>query len=179
MENISEAPTNQDLIQDRKKYYNRKRHIWRVKQRQREKTTYRKLQLQPDILPYFIKLPHEIKCKIKSYYLSFGSPGAVAIRPEIINKCRNNSISLWFANVDYYTSDNRKYMLNKAIGCPFGVLCDLRIALIDNNNENGTLSADIFLKTRRANLIHHRNTLTKNELLRLIEEEGEIILSNL
>jgi len=114
-------------------------------------------------------LPDDIKSKILIYYWSFGSPTAAAMRPEIINKCRNNSITIWFANIDYNISHTRKYMLNKSIGCPFEVLCELRIALIDHHIENDT--ADAFLKSRKINLINNITTLTKNTLLRALEEE--------
>ena len=119
-------------------------------------------------------LPQDIKSKILTYYLSFGSPSAVALRPEIINKCRNNSVTIWFANVDYCTYTNKKYMLNKSIGCPFEVLCELRLALISSNILNGT--ADKHLKSRRIILTDHINLIKKNTLLKLIDEEAEILL---
>jgi hypothetical protein len=114
-------------------------------------------------------LPDDIKSKILTYYWSFGSPIAKIIHPEIINKCRNNSITIWFANIDYNISHNRKYILSKSIGCPFEVLCELRIALIEHHIENGT--ADAFLKSRKINLTNNITTLTKNTLLRALEEE--------
>ena len=122
-------------------------------------------------------LPEDIKSKILSYYLSFGSPSAKIIRQEIINKCRNNSVTIWFANIDYNIQHNRKYMLNKSIGCPFQVLCELRIAAIEHHIENGT--ADAFLKSRKKNVTNNIKTLTKNDLLRVLEEEEQILLSNL
>jgi hypothetical protein len=125
-------------------------------------------------LPQVINLPQDIKSKILTYYLSYGSPSAIAIRPEIINKCRNNSVSIWFANIDYCTFTNKKYMLNKSIGCPFEVLCELRLALIANNILNGT--ADKHLKSRRIILTDHINLIKKNTLLKLIDEEAEILL---
>ena len=170
MEPISDAPINQDLIRDRKKYYRFKRFIWRG----REKKYYKKLQSLSDIMLQVINLPQDIKSKILTYYLSFGTPSAIALRPEIINKCRNNSVTIWFANVDYCTHANKKYMLTKSIGCPFEVLCELRVALIDNNIENGT--ADISLKLRKTNLINNIKTITKNSLLRVLEEEAENLI---
>jgi hypothetical protein len=122
----------------------------------------------------FFNLPQDIKSKILIYYLSFGSPTAAALRPEIINKCRNNSVTIWFANVDYFVLTNKKYMLNKSIGCNFEVLCELRIALIDNHIENG--NTDNNLKSRRVNLINNIKTLTKNTLLQLIDEEAENLI---
>jgi hypothetical protein len=122
----------------------------------------------------FLNLPQDIKSKILTYYLSFGSPSAAALRPEIINKCRNNSVTIWFANVDYFVLTNKKYMLNKSIGCTFEVLCELRIALIDNHIENG--NTDNNLKSRRVNLINNIKTLTKNTLLQLIDEEAENLI---
>lgn len=176
MENILDASTNHNLIQDRKKYYHHKRQIWRSNERYQEKKRYKQLHSHPNILPHFIKLPQDIKSKILTYYLSFGSPCTKIIRPEIINKCRNNSITLWFANIDYFIQPNQKYMLNKSIGCPFEILCELRIALIDSNILNRT--ADNYLISRRMPINDNLNTIKKNDLLRRIEEEEEIILSN-
>lgn len=122
----------------------------------------------------FVNLPQDIKSKILIYYLSYGSPTAIALRPEIINKCRNNSITIWFANVDYVTHTNKKYMLNKSIGCPFDVLCELRLALIASNILNGT--ADNHLKSKRIILTDHIKLIKKNTLLQLIDEEAEILL---
>jgi hypothetical protein len=127
------------------------------------------------MLDLVASLPQDIKSKILIYYLSFGSPTAAALRPEIINKCRNNSVTIWFANVDYYTFTNKKYMLNKSIGCTFEVLCELRIALIDNHIENRTTDNNNFFKSRRVNLLNNIKTLTKNTLLQLIDEEAEIL----
>jgi len=124
-------------------------------------------------LPFF-NLPQDIKSKILTYYLSFGSPSAAALRPEIIKKCRNNSVTIWFANVDYCTFTNKKYMLNKSIGCPFEVLCELRLALIASNILNGT--ADNHLKSRRIILTDHINLIKKNTLLQLIDEEAENLI---
>ena len=126
------------------------------------------------MLDLVVSLPQDIKSKILTYYLSFGSPSAIALRPEIINKCRNNSVTIWFANIDFLVYANKKYMLNKSIGCPFEVLCELRLALIDNNILNGT--ADIFLKSRKISLIDNIKTITKNNLLRVLEEEAEILI---
>ena len=125
------------------------------------------------MLALIASLPQDIKSKILLYYFSYGTPSAVLMRSEIINKCRNNSVTIWFANVDYYTHANKKYMLNKSIGCSFEVLCELRIALIDNNIENKT--ADAFLKSRKINLIDNIKTLTKNTLLQILNEEKEIL----
>jgi hypothetical protein len=127
------------------------------------------------MLDLVASLPQDIKSKILTYYLSFGSPTAAALRPEIINKCRNNSVTIWCANVDYYTFTNKKYMLNKSIGCTFEVLCELRIALIDNHIENRTTDNNNFFKSRRVNLLNNIKTLTKNTLLQLIDEEAEIL----
>ena len=126
------------------------------------------------MLDLVASLPQDIKSKILTYYLSFGTPSAVALRPEIINKCRNNSITIWFANVDYVTHTNKKYMLNKSIGCPFEVLCELRLALIASNILNGT--ADKHLKSRRIILTDHINLIKKNTLLQLIDEEAENLI---
>jgi hypothetical protein len=170
MENISDTSTNQHLIQDRKKYYRFKRVIWRQRDRKKYKRSYQ------DILQQVTLLPQDIKSKILTYYLSFGSPCAVILRPEIINKCRNNSVTIWFANVDYCIHANKKYMLSKSIGCPFEVLCELRLALLDNHIENGNGNEINFFKSRKINLINNINTLTKNNLLQILEEEAEILI---
>jgi hypothetical protein len=122
--------------------------------------------------PYmFASLPQVIKSKILIYYLSFGTISANAIRKEINDKCRNNTISLWFANVDYIINYNAKYMLQKLIriGCEFQVICDLRLAIIDNNILNGTL--DNVLRARQIDIIKMKRTITKHDLLRLLREE--------
>ena len=123
-------------------------------------------------LPQVFNLPKDIKSKILLYYFSYGSPSANAIHSEINNKCKdtiiNQANSLWFANVDY-TYHNKKYMLHKSIGCPFEVLCDLRLAIIDYNILNGTINDT--LKASRINIIRNKYTLTKNILLQLLEEE--------
>ena len=119
-------------------------------------------------LPKAFNLPHDIKSKILLYYLSFGSPSANIIRVKIKDTIINQTTSLWFANVDY-TYNNKKYMLHKSIGCPFEVLCDLRLAIIDNNILNGTINAT--LKESQKNIIRNNYTLTKNILLQLSEEE--------
>jgi hypothetical protein len=126
------------------------------------------------MLDLVASLPQDIKSKILTYYLSFGSPSAAALRPEIIKKCRNNSVTIWFANVDFCTHANKKYMLSKSIGCSFEVLCELRIALIDNHIENGL--ADNNLKSRRVNLLNNIKTLTKNNLLRILDEEAKNLI---
>ena len=119
-------------------------------------------------LVYF--LPDDIKSKILIQYLSYGTPSAKIIRSEIKSKCRNNTISLWFANVDYYTLSNKKYLLNKCIGySPFKVICELRLAIIDNNILNDTV--DNNLRTSYINIVNNINTITKNDLLRIIDEE--------
>ena len=128
-------------------------------------------------LPQVFNLPKDIKSKILLYYFSYGSPSANAIHSEINNKCKdtiiNQANSLWFANVDY-TYHNKKYMLHKSIGCPFEVLCELRLALISSNILNGT--ADKHLKSRRIILTDNINLIKKNTLLKLIDEEAEILL---
>lgn len=116
----------------------------------------------------FLNFPQDIKSKILLYYLSYGSPSATIMHPEINNKCKNTTNSLWFANVDY-TYHNKKYMLHKSIGCPFEVLCDLRLAIIDYNILNATINDT--LKESQQNIIRNKYTLTKNILLQLLEEE--------
>jgi len=123
------------------------------------------------MLDLIASLPQDVKFKILLYYFSYGTPSAQIMRSEIIKKCKNNSVTIWFANVDYIIHTNKKYMLNKSIGCPFEVLCELRIALIDNNIENGT--ADDFLKSRKMPITNNLYTLTKNTLLQVLNDEKE------
>ena len=106
------------------------------------------------MLDLVASFPDDIKSKTLLYYLSYGTPSAIAMRPEIKNKCRNNTITSWFANVDYYTFSNKKYLLNKCIGySPFKVISELRLAIIDNNILNGTL--DNNLKTIYINVVNN------------------------
>lgn len=125
------------------------------------------------MLDLVASLPQDIKSKILLYYLSYGSPSAQIIRPEIIKKCRNNSVTIWFANVDY-THNHRLYMLQKSIGCSFDIICDLRLAIIETNIENGR-TTDI-LKSMRKNVINNIHTLTKNTLLQILEKEEENLI---
>jgi hypothetical protein len=119
-------------------------------------------------LPQAFNLPQDIKSKILLYYLSYGSPSANIMREKIKDTTINQTNSLWFANVDY-TYNNKKYMLHKSIGCPFEVLCDLRLAIIDNNILNGPIN--VTLKGSQKNIIKNKYTLTKNILLQLLEED--------
>jgi hypothetical protein len=156
-----------ETILTRKLYYSRKRHIWRQRERKMYKRSYQ------DILQQVNLLPQDIKSKILSYYLSYGSPTAKIIQPEIINKCKNNSATIWFANVDYI-HNHRTYMLQKSIGCSFDVICDLRLAIIENNIENAN-TTDI-LKQIQKNVINNINTLTKYALERVLEEEEQLLI---
>ena len=119
-------------------------------------------------LPKAFNLPKDIKSKILLYYLSYGTPSANAMHPEINNKCKGNS--LWFAKVDYIYN-HRIYFLQNSTSCPFAVLCDLRLAIIDNNLLNGKTN-DI-LKAMGKNVVNNQYILTKNTLLELLEEEKE------
>jgi hypothetical protein len=118
-------------------------------------------------------LPQDIKSKILTYYLSYGSPTAKIIQSEIIKKCKNNSVTIWFANVDHIYN-HRIYMLQKSIGCSFDVICDLRLAIIENNIENAN-TTDI-LKQIQKNVINNINTLTKYALERVLEEEEQLLI---
>ena len=113
----------------------------------------------------FYLLPQEIKSKIIVYYFSYGTPCSKIMRPEIINKCRNNSVSLWFAKVDYI-SCNKKYMLHNSIGCDYETLCDLRLAIIGNNEIN-----ELF-KIKQVSIMSFLNRLKKIQLLKLLNEEN-------
>ena len=117
----------------------------------------------------FYLLPQEIKSKIIVYYFSYGTPCSKIMRPEIINKCRNNSVSLWFAKVDYI-SCNKKYMLHNSIGCDYETLCDLRLAIIGNNEIN-----ELF-KIKQVSIMSFLKRIKKIQLLQLLEEEENNLL---
>lgn len=119
-------------------------------------------------------LPQVIKSKILLYYWSYGTPSAIVMYQEIKEfktKCKDNS--LWFAKVDYIYN-HRIYLLQKSTRCPFKVLCDLRLAIIDNNLLNG-ITNDI-LKAMQKNVVNNQYILTTNTLLQLLEEEEEILI---
>lgn len=164
-----------ETILTRKLYYSRKRHIWRQRERKMYKRSYQ------DILQQVNLLPQDIKSKILSYYLSYGSPTAKIIQPEIINKCKNNSATIWFANVDYI-HNHRTYMLQKSIGCSFEAICDLRLAIIETNlhrdNSENDSTSDI-LKAMRKNVNNTIKTITQNYLSRTLEEEKNILLMDI
>ena len=123
-------------------------------------------------------LPDAIKSKILTYYLSYGSPTAKIIQPEIKDKCQNISSSLWFIKVDYI-HNHRTYMLQKSIGCSFEAICDLRLAIIETNlhrdNSENDSTSDI-LKAMRKNVNNTIKTITQNYLSRTLEEEKKILL---
>jgi hypothetical protein len=130
------------------------------------------------MLESIILLPDAIKSKILTYYLSYGSPTAQIIQLEIKDKCQNISSSLWFVKVDY-VYNHRTYMLQKSIGCSFEAICDLRLAIIENNlhrnNSENDSTSDI-LKSMRKNVNNTIKTITQNYLLRTLEEEKKILL---
>jgi hypothetical protein len=119
----------------------------------------------------FSNLPHAIISKILLYYWSYGSPTAKIIQSEIINQNKGNS--LWFANVDYI-HNHRIYMLQKSIGCSFDAICDLRLAIIEHNIENGR-TTDILMSMQK-NVIKNLYVIKKNALLHLLKKEAENLI---
>jgi hypothetical protein len=115
-------------------------------------------------------LPEDIKSKILIYYLSYGTPTSIIMRSEIIKKCKNNTATIWFANVDY-THNHRLYLLQKSIGCSFDTICDLRLAIVETNIKNGRTND--LLKKIQNNVINNLYIIKKNDLLRVLEEEEE------
>jgi hypothetical protein len=46
-------------------------------------------------------LPPDIQSKILTYYFSYGTPCSKLIKKEINDKCKNNTVTLWRAKIDY------------------------------------------------------------------------------
>ena len=114
-------------------------------------------------------LPQELVSKIKTIYFSFGTSCANIMRKEINDKCRNNTITLWKAKVDYEIRPRQKYMLEKClIVCSWDALWDLRLAILEdepqtNNNIN---NKNYFIRIMKKR--------TKNTLKQLLREEDNM-----
>ncbi len=117
-------------------------------------------------------LPQAIQSKILSYYFSYGTPCCKLIKQEIIDKYKNNPTSLWKAKIDYEIRPGKKYMLQKyAMVGTWDVLWDLRLAML----EYESISVSNINKKRFC--IDGANTLKKNTIIQLLEEE-QILLSS-
>ena len=114
-------------------------------------------------------LPQELVLKIQTIYFSFGTCCANIICKEINDKCRNNTITLWKAKVDYEIRSGKKYMLEKCIFvCSWDVLWDLRLAILDGEPQTNN---NISNKNYCIRIIKER---TKNTLKQLLREEDNI-----
>jgi hypothetical protein len=116
-------------------------------------------------------LPLDIQSKILIYYFSYGTSCSKLISQEIKNKCKNNTISLWRAKIDYEIRPGKKYMLQKyAMVGNWDVLWDLRLAMLEYDPKNNP-SIKHFC-------IDGAKVLKKNTIMKLLNEEEDILLSN-
>ena len=116
-------------------------------------------------------LPQDIQSKILTYYFSYGTPCSKLIKQEINDKCKNNTVTLWKAKIDYEIRPGKKYMLQKyAMVGRWDVLWDLRLAILEYDPKNNA-SIKHFC-------IDGAKVLKKNTIMKLLEEEVEILLSN-
>jgi len=114
-------------------------------------------------------LPQELVSKIQTIYFAFGTFCANIIRKEIIDKCRDNTITLWKAKVDYEIRPGKKYMLEKcAIVCSWDALWDLRLAILEDEPQT---NKNINHKNFCIRVVKER---TKNTLKQLLTEEDNI-----
>ena len=115
-------------------------------------------------------LPPDIQSKILTYYFSYGTPCSKLIKKEINDKCKNNTVTLWRAKIDYEIRPGQKYMLQKyALIGTLDVLWDLRLAIIEYEPKNQISNMKYFC-------IDGAKTLKKNTIIKLLEEE-DILLS--
>lgn len=110
-------------------------------------------------------LPQELVLKIQTIYFSFGTSCANIIRKEINDKCRNNTITLWKAKVDYKTRSGKQYMLEKGV---FVSSWDLRLAILDGEQQTNNIISN---KNYCIKVVKER---TKNTLKQLLREEDNI-----
>jgi hypothetical protein len=117
-------------------------------------------------------LPLYIQSKILIYYFSYGTPCSKLISQEISDKCKDNTVSLWRAKIDYEIRPGKKYMLQKyaIVGGNWEVLWDLRLAMLEYDPKNNP-SIKHFC-------IDGAKILKKNIIIKLLEEEEDILLSN-
>jgi hypothetical protein len=117
-------------------------------------------------------LPQDIQSKILTYYFSYGTICSKLIKKEINDKCKNNTISLWRAKIDYEIRPGKKYMLQKyAMVGNWDVLWDLRLAMLEYDPKNQNSNIKHFC-------IDGAKVLKKNTIMKLINEEEDILLSN-
>jgi len=119
-----------------------------------------------NVLDIVAFLPKDIITKILTYYLSYGTPLANILRPVIIKRGNNNINSLWFSPKLTYIYNYIHTWFNCASCIPFSVLCDLRLATIEYIDKPSA-----YIQNRKNIIIGHLNTLTKNTLLQLLDEE--------
>ncbi len=116
-------------------------------------------------------LPPDIQSKILTYYLSYGTPCSKLIKKEINDKCKNNTVTLWRAKIDYEIRPGKKYMLQKyALIGKWVVLWDLRLAMLEYDPKNNASIKHFCIDGAKA--------FKKNTIIQLLEEEVEILLSS-
>jgi hypothetical protein len=114
-------------------------------------------------------LPQELLLKIQTFYFAFGTLCANIIRKEINDKCRNNTITLWKANVDYEIRSGKKYMLEKCvITCSWDALWDLRLAILEDEPQTNN---NVNYKNFCIRVVKER---TKNTLKQLLRDDDNI-----
>jgi hypothetical protein len=115
-------------------------------------------------------LPQDIQLKILTYYFSYGTLCSKLIKQEINDKCKNNTISLWRAKIDYEIRPGKKYMLQKyAMVGNWDVLWDLRLAMLEYDPKNQNSNIKHFC-------IDGAKLLKKNTLLELLRQEDKFII---
>jgi hypothetical protein len=114
----------------------------------------------------------DIQSKILTYYFSYGTDCCKLIKQEINDKCKDNTVTLWRAKIDYEIRPGKKYMLQKyaMVGGNWHVLWDLRLAMLEYEPKNNP-SIKHFC-------IDGAKILKKNTIIELLKEEEEILLSN-
>jgi hypothetical protein len=116
-------------------------------------------------------LPQDIQLKILTYYFSYGTACSKLIKAEINDKCKNNTVTLWKAKMDYEIRPGKKYMLQKyALIGNWDVLWDLRLAIL----EYESISVRNINKKRFC--LDGAKVLKTNTLIKMINEE-QILLS--
>ena len=119
-------------------------------------------------------LPPDIQLKILTYYFSYGTSCSKLIKQEINDKCKNNTVTLWKAKIDYEIRPGKKYMLQKyALVGSWDVLWDLRLAIL----EYDPISVSNINKKKFC--MDGARVLKKNTLIKLIHEEKAIYYKNI
>ena len=116
-------------------------------------------------------LPQDIQLKILTYYFSYGTACSKLIKAEINDKCKNNTVTLWKAKIDYEIRPGKKYMLQKyALIGNWDVLWDLRLAIL----EYESISVSNINKKRFC--MDGARVLKKNTILELLKQEDKFII---